>query len=288
MSEILLGLLSPIRYQFLTAASMCWREGDRGGLAGAEYGDLLVMNAVLDCDSPKDDVEVVQPRREPVESRDVEIFAVIDGRRLERECFLRSIELLHPRVVVLGYSKVEDCLESAAIAPTPNVIIYNIGSRSFTDPEVVKALRRIVEHRAEIPVVVLAESEELEQILAAFEAGARGYIPVSIGIDAIIEATKLTSSGGAFLTAGSLVALRHASGPKPAPAPLVGLQLTSRQTSVAEALRRGKANKMIAYELNMCESTVKVHIRNIMKKLEATNRTEAAFKLNAVQSSRAV
>jgi FixJ family two-component response regulator len=37
------------------------------------------------------------------------------------------------------------------------------------------------------------------------------------------------------------------------------------------------ANKLIAYELNMCESTVKVHVRNIMKKLNATNRTQVAY-----------
>lgn len=36
-------------------------------------------------------------------------------------------------------------------------------------------------------------------------------------------------------------------------------------------------NKLIAYELNMCESTVKVHVRTIMKKLKARNRTEVAF-----------
>ena len=47
-----------------------------------------------------------------------------------------------------------------------------------------------------------------------------------------------------------------------------------------EALRRGKANKIIAYELNLRESTVKVHVRNIMKKVKATNRTEVVFKLN--------
>lgn len=220
---------------------------------------------------------------EPARSRDPDVFAVIDGRRLERECFLRSIELLHPRIVVLGYSGIADCVEAASVSPMPNVIIYNIGSRDVADPGVVAALREVVEHRPDVPVVVLGESEDLEQILAALEAGATGYIPVSIGIDAIIEATKLTSAGGAFLTAGSLVSLRHASARTSSPAPVVGLQLTSRQAAVADALRRGKANKVIAYELNMCESTVKVHIRNIMKKLSATNRTEAAFKLNAVQ-----
>ena len=54
---------------------------------------------------------------------------------------------------------------------------------------------------------------------------------------------------------------------------------TTREAAVVEALRKGKANKIIAYELNLCESTVKVHIRNIMKKLKATNRTEVAYKL---------
>ena len=59
-----------------------------------------------------------------------------------------------------------------------------------------------------------------------------------------------------------------------------GCDLTARQAAVVEALRRGKANKAIAYELSMQESTVKVHVRNIMKKLRARNRTEVAFIVN--------
>jgi DNA-binding NarL/FixJ family response regulator len=55
---------------------------------------------------------------------------------------------------------------------------------------------------------------------------------------------------------------------------------TARQTAVIAALRQGKQNKIIAYELNMRESTVKVHVRNIMKKLNATNRTEVAYLTN--------
>ena len=60
--------------------------------------------------------------------------------------------------------------------------------------------------------------------------------------------------------------------------PMAGL-FTERQMAVVEALRRGRANKIIAHELQLRESTVKVHIRNIMKKLNATNRTEVAFKI---------
>ena len=60
---------------------------------------------------------------------------------------------------------------------------------------------------------------------------------------------------------------------------------TNRQTAVVGALCQGKSNKVIAYELNMCESTVKVHVRNIMKKLKAKNRTEVAVLVSGRNSS---
>jgi len=60
---------------------------------------------------------------------------------------------------------------------------------------------------------------------------------------------------------------------------------TARQTAVIAALRQGKQNKIIAHELNMRESTVKVHVRNIMQKLKATNRTEVAYITNQLDSA---
>jgi DNA-binding NarL/FixJ family response regulator len=83
-----------------------------------------------------------------------------------------------------------------------------------------------------------------------------------------------------YIPASTLMAANrlHETGGVAAHSGLAGL--TTRQLAVLEAVRRGKANKIIAYELNMCESTVKVHLRNIMKKLRARNRTEAAFMIN--------
>jgi DNA-binding NarL/FixJ family response regulator len=57
-----------------------------------------------------------------------------------------------------------------------------------------------------------------------------------------------------------------------------------RQRQVLERLNEGKQNKIIAYELGMAESTVKVHIRHIMKKLNARNRTQVVLmSRNALQ-----
>jgi DNA-binding NarL/FixJ family response regulator len=54
--------------------------------------------------------------------------------------------------------------------------------------------------------------------------------------------------------------------------------LGSRELSVVRAIQKGKSNKVIAYELNTRESTVKLHVRNIMKKWKAKNRTDVAIK----------
>ncbi len=72
----------------------------------------------------------------------------------------------------------------------------------------------------------------------------------------------------------------EALGDRPERKPGLERFFTERQLAVARALQRGDANKIIAYDLGLCESTVKVHIRNIMRKLKATNRTQAAFRLN--------
>jgi len=55
---------------------------------------------------------------------------------------------------------------------------------------------------------------------------------------------------------------------------------TTRERHVIGAIKQGKSNKIIAYELSMCESTVKVHVRHIMKKLGARNRTAVAMRFD--------
>lgn len=217
--------------------------------------------------------------------RFVETLVLIDRRTLERECFVRSIEMSHPRVAVAGFGSVEDWRASAMSLGEPSAILVNIGSREVSDPAVTDELINILDGVRPVPVIVIAESEDLRDMIAAIDCGARGYIPASIGFEFIVEAMRLTAAGGMFLPAASVLSLRDAIRPKADATPGLDKQFTSRQLDVVNALRRGKANKIIAFELDMSESTVKVHIRNIMKKLKATNRTEAAFKLNSLFSS---
>lgn len=214
----------------------------------------------------------------PSEARE-DIFVVIDSRNLERECFVRVIKSAHDKIEISAFKSVKEWRETSRNLE-PVAILLNVGGRRVSEPAVGAEVSALVAEAKPTAVIVLAECEELREIIAAVDCGASGYIPASVGVDVIIEAARLASAGGGvFLPSSGLAALREVL-QRVGEATPAGEHFTSRQTAVAEALRRGKANKTIAYELNMCESTVKVHIRTIMKKLKASNRTQAAYKLN--------
>jgi len=204
------------------------------------------------------------------------LVVIVDQRALERECLARGLLEQDPKLSIFAVGSLDEFHHTQCDAAA---ILAILGGRKITDPSVRAELVRFVSELGAIPLIVVADSDEPAEILAALDCGAKGYIPTSVKLSVAAEAIGLARAGGIFVPASSILSLReviHASANTPRP--LSGM-FTSREASVVEALRKGKANKIIAYELNLCESTVKVHIRNIMKKLKATNRTEVAYKL---------
>ena len=206
------------------------------------------------------------------------LVVIIDKRALERECLARGLVEHNPTLRVRAVGSLDELGHSEDVSE-PSAFLVILGARKVTEQSVRADLLHFVAEVGAVPVIVVADSDEPGEILAALESGARGYIPTSVTVRVAAEATGLARAGGIFVPASCLLALReviHATANSARP--LTGM-FTVREAAVVEALRKGKANKIIAYELNLCESTVKVHIRNIMKKLKATNRTEVAYKL---------
>jgi DNA-binding NarL/FixJ family response regulator len=105
--------------------------------------------------------------------------------------------------------------------------------------------------------------------------GAQGFIPTrTTGIPITFAAIRFITAGGVFAPLDLLLTKR----PDRVVEAAQQSRLTPRQVAVLNHLQQGKANKIIAHELGMSESTVKVHVRNIMRKTGATNRTQAAYK----------
>jgi DNA-binding NarL/FixJ family response regulator len=140
----------------------------------------------------------------------------------------------------------------------------------------VERLAQLSAQTGSCPAVILSDNEDPDLIVAMLGKSVRGYVPTSLSVKLAMHAIDLARAGGVFVPASSLVAT-HAASVSPAEAIKANGLFTARQAAVVEGLRHGKPNKIIAYELNMQISTVKVHVRNIMKKLHATNRTEVAY-----------
>ena len=201
------------------------------------------------------------------------LIVVIEPRIFIRECLTQCLRL------VLGCSVTSfpsvDAFLAVSDSLSASVIIL-----SNSDKPAAAAVRRqlflLKQARNQVPTIILNDLDDPDEVMGALNGGARGYIPTSVPLQVAIEAMRLVKAGGVFVPASSLVSMRE----KPTKAPDQAAKcgpFTTRQAAVVEALCRGKANKVIAYELDMRESTVKVHVRNIMKKLKAKNRTEVAF-----------
>ncbi|MDW9551096.1 DNA-binding response regulator [Sinorhizobium meliloti] len=223
-----------------------------------------------------------EEEEQSLENVDKRCLLILDGRALGRECLARTLINHGLAMDVAAYGSIDDWREMKGNCPPVAAVLFNIGARQ--DGEIATDIPTLASEFRPAPVVVLSDSDDIAQILRVLEGGAKGFIPTSVGVDVCIEAIGLAIAGGVFVPASSVVAARHLIETEKHLAPPLAGMFTIRQAEVVEALRKGKANKIIAYELNLRESTVKVHIRTIMKKLKATNRTEVACKLNEMYS----
>jgi len=222
-------------------------------------------------------------RQQPQQYAASDYVAIFDKRNLDRECLANSLHSHRIGISVFTFSGLAAWQQSKASLGTLRASLVNIGSKSVSDPELRDEITQLLTTLEPVPIVVLSDNQTLEHVLDVIDLGVHGFIPSSVDIDVCIEAIGLAIAGGQFVPASSILAMRGLLGSYPQK--FCGRDaFTVRQAAIAEALRRGKANKMIARELNLCESTVKVHIRNIMKKLGATNRTEVACKFGESMS----
>lgn len=207
-------------------------------------------------------------------------IVLIERRILIRDCLTQCLRLsAEPNVV--SFPTVEKWLE-VADKMTASLVILCIAGQS-KDPQMQREISLLsgIDHK--VPTILLSDAEDLDQIVDALDKGARGFIPTSMSLDVAVEAMRLVKAGGVYVPASSVVAARNSTSADSGNSKrFCNGMFTARQAAVVEALRRGKANKIIAYELKMRESTVKVHVRSIMKKLNAKNRTEVGFIANGL------
>lgn len=124
-----------------------------------------------------------------------------------------------------------------------------------------------------LPIVVLSASQSLNEIRQVLECGAMGFIPKDSSSSAVVNAIRLVLSGNIYVPP---MLLQSAFGGESNSDDTS--RLTDRQMDVVQLMARGQSNKEIARELDVAETTVKMHVTHIMRALEVSNRTQAVVK----------
>jgi DNA-binding NarL/FixJ family response regulator len=169
-------------------------------------------------------------------------------------------------------------LDEQRTIESARLVIISLGETNTQ--ESAEALNIISNLAPSLPTIVLSSKYDFEVMRAVIGCGAKGYIPMTMGFEITVEAVRFVLAGGTYVPAECLLsAIPSAVTPSRSAA---SGAITRRELAVVRAIHQGKPNKIIAYELNMCESTVKVHVRHIMKKLRAKNRTDVAIKATAL------
>jgi DNA-binding NarL/FixJ family response regulator len=171
---------------------------------------------------------------------------------------------------VVGEAADGDAAVRLAAATRPDVVLMDL---RMPGVDGVAATVRIAAGEAGEPaprVLILTTYESDDQILAAIEAGASGYLLKAAPRDEIVAGIRSVAAGQTALSPQVAVALVQRMRE-----PTASLSLTARERDVLSRVARGRSNKQIAADLGIGESTVKTHLIKVFDKLGVADRTRA-------------
>lgn len=239
-----------------------------------------------------------------------EIF-VVDSRELRRAAIIGLIsEWADSEGLTLLSLSPEAAMHAFESEPDCRMVLLSIGAESVMGREIAQRIKVIKALAASAPIVVVSDICESEEVIAALNAGVQGYVPTEMNPKLALQAISFIYNGGSYFPPEAIrgradspcepdvsstppITERrralsqdgsresHSIPPDPDVSEFgdhhdTGCQMTSRQRQVLVLVRQGLPNKLIARRLSMTEATVKVHVRQIMRKLGVVNRTQIA------------
>ena len=202
--------------------------------------------------------------------------AVIDSHSLTRECIAHIISYLFETANVFSCNSVLECSRSARQFGL--IVLY----LHAADCEPLELIRNLHSAQGDSTVFVISELDHQtnpEFIRAAWRLGVRGFVSSkTTGLTLALSAMRFVEAGGFFAPVDAMLQRMPAASERLSPPRLqaVAVGLTARETIVLDLLRDGKTNKSIARELGLSDNTVKVHVHNILRKMNVGSRKEAA------------
>ncbi|WP_406211316.1 response regulator transcription factor [Kitasatospora sp. NBC_01560] len=197
---------------------------------------------------------------------------IVDDHPLFREGLRAALQSAEGIVVVAEAERV-GAVPDAVARHRPDVVVMDL---SLPDGSGLEAARRLAAQPPAPPVLMLTMADDDGSLLAALQAGARGYLVKGAGREEVLHAVRTVAAGGAVFgadVAGRITELL--AGARLREAGQLFPALTAREAEVLDLVARGLDNRRIARELVVAEKTVRNHVTHIFEKLHVATRAEA-------------
>ena len=197
---------------------------------------------------------------------------IADDHPLYREAAALRIRRLYPDALVGEVSSLPELRQTTADGSGPYDLIlldYHMPGMSHD------ALVQLVGEFTTTPLAVISGTSANADIRAAVHAGLRGFIPKTSSSEHFALALQILLAGGSSVPAEILQ-------DRPSPNTLAAepwlAKMTEREREVLKGVIQGRSNKEIARQMEVAEVTVKLHLRNVFRKMDVKSRAEAAVK----------
>jgi DNA-binding NarL/FixJ family response regulator len=207
-------------------------------------------------------------------------FLIVEDHPLFREALESAVCVANPEAEILQATSIDEALDVLASTHAIDLILLDLSMPGTTGLSGVIRIRKAFPKN---PVVIVSCFEDKEIIRSVLSLGVSGYIPKSTSKRELADSIREVLRGSIYLPKRFLDVARTRR-PKADNLELLKRlhDLTPQQLRVLDMVRRGLQNKQIAYELKICETTVKVHVSEILRKLNVASRTNAIIEISKI------
>lgn len=196
---------------------------------------------------------------------------IADDHSLIREGIKQLLEFDGSIEVIAEAANGIECLEKLKVS-SPDVLLLDI---NMPEKNGIEVLQELKESKSVVKVLILTVHNELEYLLKAVDIGVDGYILKDSESSELKKAIQSVCNGNNYIQASLIPALNSRLINRDIDRDKID-SLTSRELEVLIQVANGMSNKEIATNLDISERTVKNHISNIFKKIDVSDRTQAA------------